>query len=326
MAIRLSRCIAVTKGGCLVDIDAFSDNGIQEDVFAIKRAIDLHDSPDGWYYIILGVNPFKRIPVGSSDLDEKPPRNPFIIPEYTISVIEKQNFNIKEAGGYYLQIGLFQKKDDRIFIENNYIPPCSSVSSHENLINFFNKLSEFWSKLEKDIIQIIGKIHLKRQQSTLSASVHHISEKILSFVSVQATSHKWHLLHQEPSQMLVGVVQMARLIRNAIEILPHMQKEELINYYTDWCNLRTGEFEALLNDTVNTVFDQENMLNTLTAITRFLETLDSLYSTLSGLDYIGKRKQTGIFVKEEQSGLYSDDRPVNTQKDTPVRKSFLADE
>ena len=57
-----------------------------------------------------------------------------------------------------------------------------------------------------------------------------------------------------------------------------------------------------------------------------LEVMNILFSTLSGLDYIGKRKQTGIFVKEEQSHRYSDEQKPRSENEQTTRTSFLADD
>lgn len=315
--IRLMRCNAVTRGGILIDIDTFKENSDSSEVFSVKESIDLRSLNNGEYYIILTVNPFKRVPVGSAHPNEKPPRSPYVIPDYTLSVVEKNTINIKDIGKYFLPIGIINIINGKPEIANNYVPPCTSVSSHNKLILFHNKLSEFWSKVEKDILEIIEKIHLKRQKSTLSSSVHIVCLKLLDFISSQMLNHRWYFVHQPPINMVAMIVQFSRLLRNTIETLPYKHKEELINYFTDWCNLRPGEFESLLHETVNGNFNQEHILQTLSEISQILEVLDKLFSKLSSLDYIGKLKQTDFFVKEEQE--------ISLKEEQNTRSSFLAD-
>ena len=325
--IRLSRCNAITKGGIIIDIDSFDDRGKSEDIFAIKESVDLRELEDGQYAIILSINPFKRVPVGSSDPDERPPRNPFVIPEYTINVVNFQNININDIGNHFLTIGILNLDVENTVIERDFIPPCTSTSSHPNLVLFHNHLNEFWSKLERDIVSIIGKIHIKRQQSTLSSSVHSISLTILNFLSNNIVFHRWYYIHQHPVNMIAMIISLARLLRNSIEVMSHQQKEELINYFTDWCNLRTGEFEDMLYKAINLNFEQENINHTINEISKFLEVLDLLFTTLSGLDYIGKRKQTGIFVKEERSQRNLNNEQSDYSSNHEVkRSSFLADD
>lgn len=324
MHIRLAQCNAITRGGVIIDIDTFKGESQSNKIFSVEGNVDLRKLTDGEYFVILTINPFERIPIGQSNPEEKPPRNPFVGPSYSLSVANNKNINIKELGKFFLPIGLLNVSSGKAELIKDYIPPCSSVSAHPRLISFHNNLSDFWSTLEVDILNIISKIHLKRQKSTLSSSVHLICIKLLDFISVEIINHRWHTIHQPPINMFGMILSMARLFRNTIETLPHKHKEEVINYFTDWCNLRTGEFENLLYVSLNINFNQENISDSIYKISEFIEVMRKLFVTLSGLDYIGKQKETGIFVKEEQSSRISIEQN-DVREDHHTRRSFLAD-
>jgi len=326
LKFRLTRCYAISKGGIVVDVDSFDDKSNTSKVFSFEESINLSKLESGVYYLLLTINPYIRIPIGIANAEENPPRNPFVRPKYSIGVVNHANIDVSDLGGEFIPIGKLEISADGVQILKNYIPPCTSISSHHQLIAFHNRLSEFLSKIESDIITIIGKIHRKQQQSTLSGSVHAVSRNLLDFISNNMVIHQWFNLFRPPADMLIMVVQFSRVMRNSIEILSHQSKEELINYYTDWCNLRTGEFESLLLQTINVKYNHEDINNTLEEVSQLLEVIVNLFTTLSGLDYIGKRKQAGIFVKEEQAKKYEDDYIQNVEVPKAPRTSFLADD
>jgi hypothetical protein len=65
-------------------------------------------------------------------------------------------------------------------------------------------------------------------------------------------------------------------------------------------------------------YDHMDINASIAKITTFTRILSQLFNQLARLEYIGKRKETGIFVKEEVIASPSQQAP-------PKRRSFLAD-
>ena len=108
--------------------------------------------------------------------------------------------------------------------------------------------------------------------------------------------------------MFEFLARCARVIKNTIDANSGKSKEQLINYFTDWCNLNQGEFEKILYDTVNFQYQHHRIAETVAVMNQYVEVVSTLFDKLSALEYIGKKKDTGIFVKEQKGS-----------------KSFLAD-
>jgi hypothetical protein len=97
-------------------------------------------------------------------------------------------------------------------------------------------------------------------------------------------------------------------MRNTIESNTAAQKEEMINYFTNWSELKQGDFEKLLVYCVNFGYDHRDISGSVDQFEEFIQIMTALFSKLESLAFIGKKKETNIFVKE------------NTTK-----RSFLAD-
>jgi hypothetical protein len=297
--VRLNTCRAITKGGIFIDIHQRSGDRTGLDLSMAEANLDLQNPSTESYYLVLTVDPFKRVPEGEANPDENPPRNPFVIPEYSLNLVASDNADTSKLGRHYLVIGIIKLADKKPQFVENYIPPCSQIRSHPVLLDLHNQITNFLVNLEKNSLEIIGKIHTKRQKSTLSESVLDFNDKLLISLSRLIPEHKWIHSSLPPVYMLMSIAYLSRLIMNVTESYSHENKEEMINYFSDWCNLRQGEFEDMLMKAMNVKYIHEDIRQTINPLLRFIEVINFLYETLRGLEYIGKPKELGVYIKEE---------------------------
>jgi hypothetical protein len=309
LRVKIFECRAVTPGGARIEI--FENNAaiqgyavpFPENIFELTGKGDEQIA-----YITISVDPFSRLPVGNADPSEEPPRYPFIIPAYQVHIIPEEQLTKKEMGPYSLLIGKIRIADNKPELLREYIPPCTTVTSFNTLISIHAEFDKFFGQLELDLLKILKKISEKEQSNVLSRAVGNLSEYLLYFLSTHILEFRWKIIDQPPVFMFEYIARMARLIRNTIDSNSGEAKEELLNYFTDWCNLKQGEFEKALLSTINFQYEHSNIYDTAMQMISFSEVIASLFNKLSILEYIGKKKETNIFVKE-QTG----------------KKSFLAD-
>ncbi|MBD3661283.1 MAG: hypothetical protein HUJ11_03705, partial [Arenibacter algicola] len=262
------------------------------------------------YYIVLKIMPYGRVPIGHADPKENPPRHPFVIPEFKVSIIPVEQMNKVGFGDYFQVIGKLLMKDNVPELDKHYIPPCSKVSSDSRLLKMENDLQAYFSKLELDIMTIIRKIHMKDQKSPLATSVLLFADEIATFQGLQITKQRLYLKHLPPVSLFEAISQFARLMRNTLETLTPETKVQMINYFSDCCNLKQGELEKLILDTVNFDYNHFEIATVMSKLMTFMETMSVLFETVSHLDYVGKRRDTNIYIKEEEK----------------PKRSFLADD
>jgi hypothetical protein len=298
--VKVNRCLALTAGGVLIDLDTSSPELSEFEVIIKDFDLNAAESKSGEFYIVLKINPYNRTPIGIADPKENPPRHPFIIPEYGVYIVPVEQMTKTGFGDFFLVIGKLLIKDNVPELDKEYIPPCSRVSSDERLISINNRLIEFFSKLELDIMVIIRNIHTKEQKSPLASSVLLFSEKIAAFQGLHITKQRLFLKHSSPIALFEAISQFARLLRNTFNTQPAERKEEMINYFSDWCNLKQGELEKLMVDTVNFNYNHYEIADVMSRMMAFIETMSVLFDTISHLEYIGKRRDTQIYIKEEE--------------------------
>jgi hypothetical protein len=320
--VNLLYCRAVTPGGYMIQIDSETSSGItqvNDNIVGLSVPFAELKQKAETFFVVLSANPYKKIPYGDALEDELPPRIPYTIPQYNLSVLPADELQYKRPGLYQLVIGKFFLKEQNILVDQDYIPPCVAGNSHPDLVDVFAGMEAFISKMELYSTQILQKIIQKKQQNELAQIVQRICENLLQYSNSHAMVYRWSMLYQPPLHMLSVIASMARVIKNTLDQYVGAGKDELINYFMEWCELGQGELESLITNLTAHQYVHENINDTVELTTRFAKTISSLFHNLSRLEYIGKKRDANIFVKEEV--VKSDFPELEVKK----RRSFLAD-
>jgi hypothetical protein len=299
LRIKVEECHAITPNGSRIEIGGGVSESLSLSIPYPEAARELKEDENAVLLACISVNPFKRTPYGEPDPEENPPRYPYSFPEYTLNLIPEDELkNTIGFGTHYLTIGKILVSSGESRIDENYIPPSVSVSSHKKLQELFVEIDHFYGQIELYAVQIAQKIHAKKQSNELALMMEMMSDKTLNYLGMEINKFRWMSPHTPPAEMLVSVVALARLLKNFIDSRSGAGKEELLNYFAEWCNVSQGDFEVIFSETINSDYNHNQMDKTIVKIRRFMKTLEDLYSVLSRLDYIGKKRDGSIFVSE----------------------------
>ncbi|PSL46622.1 hypothetical protein CLV51_103603 [Chitinophaga niastensis] len=298
--IKLTECRAVTPGGGRIEIP-------EHTVHSLKYATTFPEAVYTWdpqhtesaYYVLMQVNPFNRQPSGEPLLEEDPPRLPYATSEYSLYVAPASQLPQGQLGSYQMVLARIIVADGRPQMDDDYIPPCSIVSAHPSLIDLHHELDQFLGQMELYGVHIIQKIYGRNQNNDLALVVLYITEKMVQFLGTRITQFRWLSLNQTPAQMLEIIAGLARTMKNAIDQRAGAGKEELLNYLSEWCELRQGELENLMINCANIRYKHLDVRECLQPMIPFVRAVNKLFESLSRLDYIGRKQDGNIFVKEE---------------------------
>lgn len=315
ITIILNKCKAITLGGFQIDISERTKPLLEDAGYILKRQYNIGNEDDE-IYLVLTVNPFVRVPVGNADPDEDPPRNPYVLPEYKLDVLNKSEVTSNnEIGLYHITIGKLIRKDGVVSLVENFIPPCKSIQSHSDLKFTYSEIVTFFNLMESYAMHIIQKIHQKKQDNDLAHMVLYISQRVLEYLNRTISEFRLKDKFEPPIVMLNKLSGLARAIKSSMDVYVGTGKEELLNYLTNWCDLNQGAFENVLVEMLEIKYEHTDINASLMIVSDFSKLMLSLFKKLSELDYIGKKSDTGIFVKEE----------VVDNVEVKSRRSFLLD-
>lgn len=319
--VRIQQCRAITAGGYYIEFNedtALQGNNlispVQSEAFTLREL----KTKSSQFYIVLTIDAYKRVPYGSADPVELPPRIPYTLPSVYLDMIPVDEVARNVLGPAQLPIGKMLIDAQRVTIDEDYIPPCASVSSHPELLEIQAGLEQFYSKMELYALQITQKIIQKKQLNDMAVIVQKICDNISCFTAGQLAEIKSVGITQRPVYIISRAAAMARFIKNTLDCYLGSGKEELINYFVEWCNISQAELEGAISDLSTLQYDHLDINDSIKKVAQFTKIISKLFYQLSRLEYIGKRKEAGIFVKEEV---------VNGLQESVAhkRRSFLAD-
>lgn len=310
----LNTCRAITLGGYQIDITDESRKLLDQSGFILKHQYTINKDDTEWY-VVLSVNPFERVPVGNADPEEEPPRHPFVFPEYKLDVLPKSETSNQELGLYHITIGKVNLEDGKPVVDADFIPPCRSIQSHADLKFTYTEVGVFLNQMEAFSLQIIQKIHQKKQSNELAKMALYLSEQVMYYLNASISEFRFKDKYEPPVMMISKLVNLGRVIKSSLDVYVGTGKEDFLNYLTDWCDLNQGAFENVLIETIELEYVHSDINATLLKISSFTKLMLSLFKKLNELDYIGKKSDSGIFVKEE----------VVENTEEKGRRSFLLD-
>lgn len=317
LRVAVLSCQAVTLGGARINLPALSISGLSNTDGIPATSFQLSTPPgnESIWWIILYVHPFEKQPAGSADLSENPPRLPYILPSYSVQVLSDNQYRQFAEHPYALTIGKVAITGNEIRVEDDYIPPCFSISANEDLVSLHSELDQFLSTLETRCSQIVQKIFKKNQQNEISELVMFLCDRMMLYLAQAITNVRWTMMHDSPAALFATVANLARIMKNTIDLRIGSGKEEMMNYLSEWSELKQGEFESMLSNIASIRFDNNDVNKNIYKVISFVKITSKLFETLSKLEFIGKKKESGIFVKEEKDN--------NSEQQSKARRRFF---
>lgn len=305
--ISINMLRALTQGGARIEI--LEGSSPLEFSIDLSGEIEASKKEDNRiFYVMLTIDHFVKETYGEMQTDEDPPRYPYSRPTLKINLIMEKQVAREGITPFSIFIGKILISQDRVELFEDYLPACMTIKSHSRLISFHSLAEKFYNQLELDLLSIISKIREKGQDSTLALSVFALSLNLLNFISANNLKIRWQLIDQPPLYLFENIASFARIVRNTIDCNTSSHKEELLNYFTNWSELKQGDFEKLLVYCINFEYNHNEIAVNIDRFSEFISIMTSLFSKLESLSYIGKKKETNIFVKEQST-----------------KRSFLAD-
>jgi hypothetical protein len=309
---------AVTPGGVRIQIPALP---LADTEAGLSTSFQFSPgTAEAIYWIAVTVQPFDRKPSGNPDPGENPPRYPFVQAGYQVQVVSESQYQQYARNPFALIIGKVLVNGNTIRVEEEYIPPCIAVAASPDLMGLHAELDQFLAGLELRCAQIVQKIFRKSQQNDLSELAMFLCDRIMLFIGQAITEMRWNQVYEPPARMFSTIMSLARIMKNTIDLRTGSGKEELMNYLSEWCELNQGELEGMLSGLAGLRYDHNDINSNILPVVRFAKVTGKLFESLSNLEFIGKRKESGIFVKEEHN--YNQPAAHTAEPPKPKRRFF----
>jgi hypothetical protein len=297
--ITLKTCIGISPNGCRIQILEDMPLSLHIPSNELLNGNNISFSDEALFYIAVTVDPFKRIPFGNPIENELPPRNPYTNPGYSLHLLLSTQMNLNQIDSSSLIVGKLSYRKGEFKHHQEFIPACTTLLCHPNFIEFYNAAGDALMQIERSCFLILQKIRLKDQKTPLSTSIYMLSEKLGFDISSELLQFKTIIPNQPPVYLFVLLLRIPNIISTILTLLTPKEREEMLTYLGEWTNLSAGNLETRTNDfLLNYAYNHNDPLLALSPVYDYLKMISELFSILSQLEFIGKRKGQSVFIVE----------------------------
>jgi hypothetical protein len=175
------------------------------------------------------------------------------------------------------------------------------MSSFQKMRDIINKTYNQLENIQKYIFTINQKILSDSSPTNIAKTANHILNQLLSPIELVITDLKTQKYEIPVIRLVTGIINLATQYDNFMRLCLPKDKEKYINYLSSWINLSTGEYESIFKKFKTHKYNHNNIANSVEIIDEFLNIHEILLQKISELSFIGKKKDTNIFVKEHKS-------------------------
>ncbi len=295
--IKLIRCNAITASGLRVGFNPENaDYLIKTYSLDAISAKNTQKEVTQWDVIVI-VDPFRRNPVGELDPQETPPRHPDVSSYLDLQVVPYGEINTWDFGTHHLTIGRIRKNGDRFEVNSNYIPPCTTMLSHPDLMQYYNTFGQHLSSIEKSAKAIVAKIVSKQQQTELSENIRAICQEMMFYVSRIYFDYRNTGKYLPPIKIVSYFSSFAHTVLTGLSCMKSNDKELVLKYFYEWSDVSPGSFEEMLASMAELIYEHDKIRSMMIMVENFVSVMSELWKKLGELDYIGQRKEN-IVVSE----------------------------
>ncbi len=290
--IILKSCHAITRGGAIIDIH--HDNQVKSQ---LSISGNTKNEIKEWY-LIISVNPFIRVPVGSPDINENPPRHPFTDSKYVLEVVPSVQINKQDIGLFKLPIGRINLVEGELILDKKLMPPCSTIHCYPEMNKAFEVSGTTFQSLYNFALKVLRKIQDKNKPLSIAKNIRLLCEGIMSFYGGNYFKLRNIIPQQPPVFYIESFSILAITYQTVLQTIPSEEKEELMKYTFEWCDISPGDFENILVAAVKIRYDHYAISDSVDKIQKFLDTLLVILTRMDSLEFVGQRKESMVVTKE----------------------------
>lgn len=300
--LELRQVLAISRSGTSIEFLSSEREPLKEK-FEVKLT---SDDSEKFLYLVIVADHYNPEPFGDPDPSESPLRHPGVRPRFRCELMKDSDLS-KDEVVEGVPVAKIMHKSGELVVVKEYIPPCFSIDSHPDLISFYNHFIRFLRDIENSALQMIYRMNSKKELSPLAINVQALSVAIIHFTEREVDDLTYFGSFQSPMYILASASRLARTLKLNLELQKGRGKEEMLQYFAEWTKLKPGEYEDVIGEVLDMRYKHNDVNGMLEKILAFCKVNGKLFKDLSQLDYIGKRKESTVFVAEKTDFFKGDD-------------------
>ena len=282
--VEISFCRAITQNGSRIEILNQKWEELNKPLSELAADKNLESS--NFWYILLGVAPFERIPEGIEDEAESPRRKPYTRPLYAIEMVSQKELELDGLANA-IPVAKYELTGSGLKKVSNYIPPSARINSHEQLILRYESQDSYLNQIKAYAREIIKKVkHKKRnnEQNHLADDIAALCQAYIDHFMQSYDAFRLSLKEQPPIKLVEYFATFARVLSHTLDM--SNDKDHLLQYFHQYATDRSvSQLSRTIYDVFESKYEHFDIANSLDVIDRFLHLLHEVFQRLVELDY-----------------------------------------
>lgn len=297
LVLRLQACNAITANGARIVFLPDMYGGELPTASVDSGNIDANSTED--FAVVLTVNPFDLIPVGEPDPEVIPLHHPYALPKISLSIVPKDQLNDNFLNTYFLVVGHVQWKNGVFNLDEKFIPPVTKIMYNDDLTTFYNRICQVLMELKSNSLLINDKNRTKYGNNKLARNTFALCSKVLDFIGQNQFDFNEVGLEESPMFMASKISTLANYLSNELALMEKAEKEEVLQYYYEWIDIKPSIFEATIGEVMQYKYNHQDIATMIAKIDYFIAIMSQLWKKLGQLEYVGQRKEN-IVISEDR--------------------------
>lgn len=311
--IEVAFCRAITQDGSRIEILNQNWEELKTSLSVLSEGLNLDASK--YWYVLLVVDPFTRIPEGEEEDGKGPRRKSYTRPAYQLEFMSLQDLKLDNLANA-IPLAKFETVSSGLRKMENYIPACARVNSCEKLMLKHETYDTQLNSLKKSSHNIIAKVKHKRrnkENSRLADDIEALCQKYLEFFVANYDHYKMTLSDSAPIKLVEFFAKLARILNHSMDMA--YDKSHMLKYFQEYAtNVSESELNRIVSNTFESNYAHFDLSLSLANVDQFIGTMDEIFQRLEQLDY-RELARRDVVRKDVISTPYKS--PEQTTRKTP---------
>lgn len=283
--VDLKSCRAITRAGARIEIMDLDYSALRQPLQHLMGSFDFRQSP--FWYVVVGVNPFERVPYGNPAPDTVPVRQLYATPKYELSIIPSEQTLSPKIAAYAIPVAKIRGGTGGTELDRTYIPPCARLNSSMELLHVHHQLDQELGFLLDKAVLIIQKITFRRKRESLNPlanDIYLMASRTMEFITNTLDAYRMLLPHQPPIMFIEYFMRFARTQHTALMLIQY--KDLTMDYFDQKIReFQINVFNSAIQNLINLTYNHFEVRQALDKVENLMEQLKVLFGSLSTMDY-----------------------------------------
>lgn len=274
--ITIESCYGITRGGWTVFINEENNRRIES--LQIDKLRQESSSGDK-IQVFIRVLPDDVNEFGVINGEAFPVSYPDASCSYRIEYQSADSKIDTESQAMLLPFAQLDVLQNGVELNNDYIPPVTTVNANEKLMDYYHNLNKLNFSLTRTISTIAQNLSSSMHSSYVNHNLKELANTLSIFQADQLDIFTLKIPDSPPIDLFLYYKRFSRLINAALVNMEN--RSEMVGMMSEWASISSTEFMKIMNNMGGLEFNHQEVASSLRSIEMYIQMMDKMFTNMS---------------------------------------------